>query len=192
MKIIAIAAICVLTAAPLRAQDNGPIVWPFSFGRMGISKVQEKTGINEVQMRKIQELYRANRDSMIDQRAEVEKAEAALRELLDAPQVDLAAAEQALNRALQARTALSRSSSLMMLKMRQELTQEQWRKLQELAPPPPPPPAPPAAPASAAPAIAPGAPRTPAPGKTPAAVAPASPAPRAVPALAPPPQRPEH
>ncbi len=183
MKNIAIAAMCLFAVTPLLAQDTGPIVWPFSFGRMGVSTVMQKTGISEVQMRKIQELYRANRDSMIDQRAEVEKAEAALRELLDAAQVDLAAAQRALDRALAARTALSRTSSLMMLKMRQELTQEQWRKLQEIAPPPPPPPAPPASTPRAVPAPPVSTPRAvPAPHATPA------PAPRAP---TPPPAGPE-
>lgn len=142
--------------------------FPFSFGPLGLSTLTKEAGLSEAQMRQFGEIFQSNRHQLIDLRADVEKKEGDLQVALDSPQVDLAQAERAVDAMLESRNRLAKASTMMMVRMRQVVTQEQWRKMAEmhrrLAPPPSPPqafPAPAAAPTFRRRAPAPPAPPAP-------------------------------
>lgn len=172
------ALLMLLASVPLVAQVAQKIgeplpspQFPFTFGPIGLTPLMREAGLSEAQMRQFSEIYQANRHSLIDDRAEVEKKEGDLQVLLDAPQVDLAQAEKAVDALLAARNRLSKTTTMMMVRMRQVVTQEQWRKMAELqrrlaAPPAPAAPLPPAAPFP--PAMAPARPAGPQPAPAPA------------------------
>ncbi len=128
--------------------------FPFSFGPIGLGTLVKEAGVTEAQLRQIGEIYQSNRHQLIDLRADVEKKEGDLQVMLDTPQVNAAEAERTVDALLEARNRLAKVTTMMMVRMRQMVTQEQWRKIAELqrrVPPPPPPPAPPAPPAAGAP-----------------------------------------
>jgi Spy/CpxP family protein refolding chaperone len=152
--------LCLLAATPGLAQKEND--FPFRFGPIGLGTMMKEVGLSEAQMRQFGEIFQSQRHALVDLRAEVEKKEGDLRVLLDAPQVDLAQTERAVDAFLEARNRLAKANTMMMVRMRQVVTLDQWRRIEELqrrvvAPPPRPPappaqPAPPAAPAPPRPA----------------------------------------
>ncbi len=140
--------------------------FPFAFGPVGLSTLMKEAGLSEEQMRQFQQIFQDNRHRLVDLRGEVEKKEGDLKFVLDQSQVDLGQAEKTLDALLEARKQLSKATSMMMVRMRQVVTLDQWRKIgalqHELAAPHPP-----APPAHAAPP-APGAAPSPRPGQPPA------------------------
>src|SRR5215831_6545299 len=113
--------------------------FPFSFGPIGLGTLMKEAGLTEAQLRQIGEIHQSNRHQLIDLRADVEKKEGDLQVLLDAPQVNAAEAERAVDALLESRTRLAKASTMMMVRMRQMVTQEQWRKIAELQRRTPPP-----------------------------------------------------
>lgn len=106
--------------------------FPFSFGPIGITTVMKEVGLSESQMQQIREIYEKNRHALIDLRAEVQKREGDLQVQLDSEQVDLAKAEPAAKALLAARNRLAETTTMMMLRIRQVFTREQWRRAEEL------------------------------------------------------------
>ena len=83
------------------------------------------------QREKIRSILRVHRDKLIDERAAVEKAEAEVEDLFAENEIDESKAQPAIDRLVQARSALTRSFTEMGLKLRRVLTMEQWKELQQ-------------------------------------------------------------
>lgn len=83
------------------------------------------------QREKIRSVLRESRDKLIDQRAAVEKAEAEVEDLFGENDVDEAKARPAIERLVDARSALTRSFTEMSLHLRRVLTADQWKELQQ-------------------------------------------------------------
>ncbi len=149
--------------------------FPFQFGPLGLTTLMQEVGLSETQMRQFQEIYQSQRHQLVDLRAEVEKKEGDLQQVLDTPQVDLGQAERAVDALLEARGRLAKATTMMMVRMRQAVSQEQWRKMAELQRRLPAPPLPPAPVAAPAPPGAPSPAFTPKPGRAPAPAPPPPP-----------------
>lgn len=148
MKLLRMSTVLLALVLPVLAQKvhEPPRAgeFPFAFGPMGLSRLMTEVGVSESQMKQIHDIHQANRHALVDLRAELEKSEGDFQAYLNQPQIDVAQAERLVDRALEARNRLAKNTTMMMLRMRQVLTAEQWRKLREIAPPvPPPPPRPP-------------------------------------------------
>jgi len=84
------------------------------------------------QQEQIQTILRQYRNTLIDQRARVEKAEAALEDLFNRDQPpDPQTTNKVIDELVEARAAITRTFTEMSWKLRQVLTPEQWRRLQE-------------------------------------------------------------
>ncbi len=145
-RFVAMVLACFAAAIPAAAQKGWETPrageFPFSFGPTGLGVLMKEAGLSEAQMRQFGEIFQSNRHQLIDLRADVEKKEGDLQVLLEAPQVELAQTERSVDALLEARGRLAKASTMMMVRMRQVVTQEQWRKMAELqrrvaAPPPP-------------------------------------------------------
>jgi Spy/CpxP family protein refolding chaperone len=90
--------------------------------------------LSDDQRTQIRATVREYRDSLIRLRADVERAEAAFRDVLDEESLDRAAGERAIEQLVASRAELTRLFSEMSLKMRSVLTAEQWQQLRERAP----------------------------------------------------------
>lgn len=95
------------------------------------SRIARDIHLSEAQREKVREVQRKYRDRMIDLRAAVEKAEARLRDLYEMETVDPAQAEQVIDELVKYRGEMTRALAEMSLELRQVLTLEQWRELQE-------------------------------------------------------------
>jgi len=105
--------------------------FPFAFGP-GSGAMLKEAGVSDEQIKQITDAIQNSRHALIDQRAEVEKKEGDFQLLMEAPQINARDTEKALDQLLDARTKLSKTQTMMMVKMRQILTQEQWRKMSEM------------------------------------------------------------
>ncbi|MFB3779138.1 MAG: Spy/CpxP family protein refolding chaperone [Bryobacteraceae bacterium] len=85
------------------------------------------------QTKQVKATVREFRDRLIEQRASVQKAEAHLRDLMEADQINEALTREAIEKVVVARSELLRSVSLMSLRMRTVLTPEQWQKVRRRA-----------------------------------------------------------
>lgn len=94
--------------------------------------VSSRLNLNQDQRDNIREILQEYRDKMIDQRARVEKADAAFVDVFAEEEIDEAAAKQAMDELIEARGALTRSMATMSLDLRQILTTDQWRRLRNL------------------------------------------------------------
>lgn len=115
---------------PLETQKSQE--FPFTFGPIGLTKLMQEVGLAEAQMRQFEQIFQENRNTLSDLRVEVGKKERDLQVLLDAPQVDHRQAELAVDALLDARNRLAKATSMMMVRMRQVVTLEQWRRMQDL------------------------------------------------------------
>lgn len=88
------------------------------------------------QERQIRDTIREYRDRLIEQRAEVQKAEGDFTDLINEPEVDQQRAREVINQLVSTRAELTRTFSELSLKMRSVLTADQWQKLQEHHPRP--------------------------------------------------------
>ena len=102
-----------------------------AFGPWWDSPVVRDMNLSEQQRKQIRETVQAHRDSLIQQRADVQKAEGALQDLMNEEQVNEAKVSAAIDRVVAARGAMMKTVSLMSLKLRILLTPEQWRELQQ-------------------------------------------------------------
>ncbi|MCW5981765.1 MAG: periplasmic heavy metal sensor [Bryobacteraceae bacterium] len=87
--------------------------------------------LTQEQRDKISAILREHRDKLIDQRAAVEKAEAEVDDLFNESELDDAKARPAIERLVEARSALTRTFTEMGLRLRRVLTAEQWKELQQ-------------------------------------------------------------
>jgi Spy/CpxP family protein refolding chaperone len=108
---------------------QGPVFFPW-----WDSPIAGNLKLSEDQKTRIRETVREYRDQLIQQRADVQIAEANLQDLMDEDQVNESAAADAIDKLVTARANLTRTFSKMSLKLRLVLTPEQWRELERRRP----------------------------------------------------------
>jgi len=94
----------------------------------------EKLGVTAEQKKKMDDIFQQHRLKLIDLNASLQKAEATLEPLVAADQPDEAKIVAQIDRVAQARAELEKANARMLLGIRQILTPEQWKKLQEERP----------------------------------------------------------
>ena len=90
--------------------------------------------LNEEQRNQIRATVSEYRDRLIEQRANLAKAEGHLQDLMNEDPVNEFQASEAIEKAVAARGDLMRTFSQMSLKLRKVLTVQQWRELQKRRP----------------------------------------------------------
>ncbi len=93
------------------------------------SPVVSDIGLSPAQAAKIRQIVRSYRDRLFDARNNVQKAEAALDDVLNDQDVDPAAAKPIIERVAAARENSSRVFLQMSLDVRAVITLDQWREL---------------------------------------------------------------
>jgi len=96
----------------------------------------EKLGITQDQIKKFDDIFQQHRLHLIDLNANLQKAEAVMEPLMSADQPDEAKVIAQIDRVAQARAELEKANARMLLAVRQVLTPDQWKKLQEEQPRP--------------------------------------------------------
>ncbi len=95
------------------------------------SPVAKEVGLTPAQTQRIRQIVHSYRDRLFDVRNEVQKAEAALDEMMNENEMNAEAAKPVINRVAQARANSSRVFLEMSTRIREVLTYEQWRQLVE-------------------------------------------------------------
>jgi Spy/CpxP family protein refolding chaperone len=126
MKSIRVLAI-LLIVGTARAQVPG--MYPWWEGPLA-----KELGLSEEQDKKIRDIVREFRPKLIQLRAQVETAEAELRDEMNESQVDVKKAAAAIDKVVEARGGLTREVSHMGLQMRLTLTATQWQELERRQP----------------------------------------------------------
>ena len=85
------------------------------------------------QQNQIRDILRDSRKELIDERAAVEKAEIDIQAAMEADTFDQKAAGAALEKLVAARAGMTRSFTQMGFKLRQLLTADQWKQVQQRA-----------------------------------------------------------
>ncbi|HEY3453537.1 MAG TPA: periplasmic heavy metal sensor [Bryobacteraceae bacterium] len=122
MKAIRIALLGLLTVFSAAAQKRANFPW-------WNSPVVKDLGLNPAQSQKIHQIVRSYRDRLLDARNNVQKAEGALEDLINEPQVEPDAAKPVIERVSAARANSTRVFLEMSVQMRAVLTLDQWRLL---------------------------------------------------------------
>lgn len=105
------------------------------------SELVQQVGLSDDQVQRMEKIFQDYRLKLIDQHAALQKEEIQLEPLIESATPDEAQVSAQIDRIANARASLEKSNALMMLGIRKVMTTEQWKKLQELTPPPPPHPA---------------------------------------------------
>jgi protein CpxP len=96
----------------------------------------QKLGITDDQVKKMEDIFQQHRLKLIDLNADLQKAEATLEPLMSADHPDEAKVVAQIDRVAQSRAELEKANARMLLAVRQVLTPEQWKKLQQERPRP--------------------------------------------------------
>jgi periplasmic protein CpxP/Spy len=94
------------------------------------SALVQKLGLNDAQVQKIEKIFQDHRTQLIDLRAAVAKQEAAMEPLIEAEHPNEAQVTAQIDKIAQARASLEKSNAQMLLGIRQVLTVDQWKQLQ--------------------------------------------------------------
>ncbi|MBI3657226.1 MAG: periplasmic heavy metal sensor [Acidobacteria bacterium] len=135
------------------ALANPDLLPPGKWWKLKGTRLANEIKLSESQAQQLDQIFNQHRKKLIDLKADLEKKEVDLEALLEADRLDEKAIVEQVNITESARSALAKSSALMMIKMRQVLTPEQWKKTRLLEeerirrffpplPEPPPPPFP--------------------------------------------------
>jgi Spy/CpxP family protein refolding chaperone len=111
-----------LAAVCLAAQNRASFPW-------WNSPVVGDLGLNAAQSQKIRQIVRSYRDRLLDARNNVNKADGALEDLMNEPEVDPEAAKSVIDRLSNARAASTHVLLEMSMQLRSVLTLDQWRQL---------------------------------------------------------------
>jgi len=95
------------------------------------SDVVHDLGLTPAQTQQIHQIVRTYRDRLFDARNNVQKAEAALEDLLNDPEPNPAAAKPVIDRLAAARANSTRVFTEMSIQLRSVLTIDQWRELRK-------------------------------------------------------------
>jgi Spy/CpxP family protein refolding chaperone len=93
------------------------------------SPVASEVGLSPAQTQRIRQIVRSYRERLFDVRNEVQKAEAALEELMNDSEMTEEAAKPIINRVAQARANSNRVFLEMSTRIRAVLTYDQWKQL---------------------------------------------------------------
>lgn len=96
----------------------------------------QRLGLTAEQQKKIEALFQQSRLRLIDLSAALEKEEVILEPLLEADRPDAPKILQQIDRIAQARAELEKANARFLLGIRNILTLDQWRKLEDERPPP--------------------------------------------------------
>ncbi|MGH9808052.1 MAG: Spy/CpxP family protein refolding chaperone [Terriglobia bacterium] len=99
-------------------------------------QLAESIGINSDQKKKLEDLFQQHRLSRIDLTAALEKAQVTMEPLMAADQPNEAQIVAQIDRVAQARAAVEKDEVRLQIGIRQVLTADQWKKLQEQRPEP--------------------------------------------------------
>jgi Spy/CpxP family protein refolding chaperone len=99
-------------------------------------EMADKLGVTAEQKKKMDDIFQQHRLKLIDLNASLQKAEAILEPLVAADQPDESKIVAQIDRVAQARAELEKANARMLLGIRQILTPDQWKKLQEERPVP--------------------------------------------------------
>ena len=94
------------------------------------SALVQKLGLNDTQVQKIEKIFQDHRMQLIDLHAAVAKQEATLEPLVEAEHPNEAQITAQIDKIAQARANLEKSNAQMLLAIRQVLTVDQWKQLQ--------------------------------------------------------------
>ena len=119
MRVFVVALLAVVSGT---AQNRANFPW-------WNSPVVGDLGLNAAQSQKIRQVVRSYRDRLLDARNAVQKAEGALEDLMNEPEVDPEAAKPVIERVSAARANSSRVLLEMSVQLRSVLTLDQWRQL---------------------------------------------------------------
>ena len=97
----------------------------------------KKLSLTADQQGRMDNIFQKSRLTLIDLMASVQKEEAIMEPLVDAPQPDVSKVVAQIDKVAQARANLEKANARMLLGIRGVLTPDQWKKLQAEAPPPP-------------------------------------------------------
>jgi Spy/CpxP family protein refolding chaperone len=95
-------------------------------------QVIEKLTLTDDQRKGMDDILQQHRDNLIDMRANVEKAEAALEPLIGADQPNESAILSQIDKVAQARAELEKANARFLLALRAKLTPDQWKQLQAI------------------------------------------------------------
>ena len=100
------------------------------------SEIASKLQLSDQQVQQLQNTFYQHRLKLIDLRANIEKQDLALQQLLDAPNPNDSAILAQVDQRSAARNQLDREFTQMTLDFRKVLTPDQWKQLRALMPPP--------------------------------------------------------
>jgi hypothetical protein len=89
----------------------------------------EVLNLSDEQQDRLEAIFRASAPDLIDLKAEVDKADIALRGELDRPALDKAAIHRVAMRLMEARGRMFDRELMMLVEMRAVLTEQQWNRL---------------------------------------------------------------
>jgi Spy/CpxP family protein refolding chaperone len=119
-----ILALCWAACLFACAQNSANMPW-------WTSDVVHDLGLTPAQTQKIHQVVRSYRDRLFDARNNVQKAEAALEDVMNDSEVNPAAAKPVIDRLADARAASTRVFTEMSIQLRSVLTIDQWRELRK-------------------------------------------------------------
>ena len=92
--------------------------------------IAESLKLTDEQRKAMDDILQQHLESLVDLRANAEKAELALRPLINADQLDEPRILAQIDQVAQARTALFKANASFLLALRAKLTPEQWKQVQ--------------------------------------------------------------
>jgi len=92
-------------------------------------EIVEALNLSDEQQDRLETIFRASASDLIDFKAEIDKADIALRGELDRPQMDRAAIHRIATRLMEARGRMFDRELMMLVEMRGVLTDPQWNRL---------------------------------------------------------------
>ncbi|HEV3486580.1 MAG TPA: periplasmic heavy metal sensor [Vicinamibacterales bacterium] len=125
MKRFLIAAALLLAAAFAHAQQLPPGKW------WQRPEVIEQLGLTTEQQDRLDEIFRAAANGLIDAKGDVEKVQIALRAELDRPQMRRPEVLRLVSQLNDARGRLFEREVTMLVDMRAVLTEQQWRRMRD-------------------------------------------------------------
>jgi Spy/CpxP family protein refolding chaperone len=93
-------------------------------------RMAERLKLTDDQRKQMDAIMLAHREKLIDLRANLEKAELAMQQLMSADTLNDAAITAQIDKVVQARSDLERTNSRFLLAIREKLTTEQWKQVQ--------------------------------------------------------------
>jgi len=94
------------------------------------AKIVERLKLTEVQRKSMDAIMQAHRETLVDLRASLEKAELALEPLMNDDQPNEGRILAQIDRVAQARAELEKANARFLLAIRSKLTPEQWKQMQ--------------------------------------------------------------